>query len=120
MSQVLYHPCADCPFRSDVPGYLYRSRVWEIIRGIDRGEFHCHKTTVPCEDEDGGGGRETNDGSKLCAGSLLFQYEVTRPGQMTRIGERLGFIHPAKLRGKDLIHQSEDEMADHHGSATDT
>lgn len=42
----LKRPCKDCPFRSDIPGYLTKARAREIIDGITRGQatFSCHKT----------------------------------------------------------------------------
>lgn len=90
----LVRPCKDCPFRSDIPGYLSAARVREIVDAITRqqGTFTCHKTN---KFEDGET-IETRD-SQHCAGALIFLERLGRPNQMMRIAERLGGYDHTKL-----------------------
>lgn len=62
-------PCALCPFRKDIPAFLTKERVQEIERGLDRGEFHCHKTVEHDDNEDG---EVVETGKEMhCAGALI-------------------------------------------------
>jgi len=63
---------------------------------LERGEFPCHKTTVP------GPGKDddlvaTNE-SQHCAGALIIMEKIERPSQMMRICERLGLYDRSKLK----------------------
>lgn len=89
-------PCPKCPFRSDIPGYLRRSRVREIQHHLTRGDgrFTCHETTVPDDDSDSG---EMYDGpnAKHCAGAMILLHKTGDYNQMMRIAARLLTTQPA-------------------------
>ena len=103
-------PCADCPFRNDRPGYLTRARVRDMERGLDRGEFPCHKTTVPEVEGDGEGARVATADSLHCAGALILMEKLERSSQMMRIAERLGMYDASKLDMDAPVYDSFDEM----------
>jgi hypothetical protein len=86
-------PCDNCPFRNDIRPYLTRGRVREIVQSLDRSSFPCHKTTT-FDDE---GEAVRTDKEMHCAGALILQEKMERPGQMLRIGERLGLYDRRKL-----------------------
>lgn len=90
----LKKPCRDCPFRSDIAGYLTKARVHEIIESISRGQktFSCHKTN----DTSGSETVETRN-SQHCAGAMIFLEKNGAPNQMMRIAERLGMYDHTKL-----------------------
>ncbi len=104
-------PCADCPFRNDRPGYLTQARVREIETTLERGEFYCHKTTVPVEDDEGGERVPTKD-SLHCAGALILMEKEGRSSQMMRIAERVGMYDASKLDMDAPVYDSFDEMAE--------
>jgi len=90
-------PCASCPFRTDVPAYLYAARGEEIWETLERGAmFPCHKT-VDYDDpnDEEGEGKITGD-SQFCAGAMiLMEKEWEDQGgcmanQMVRILTRIG------------------------------
>jgi hypothetical protein len=96
-------PCALCPFRTDVPAYLTRSRVREIERSLVRAEFPCHETT-------GVKGQKPKDGEAHCAGALILLEKLERPSQMMRIAERLGIYDRSQLAMDAPIFETFDEM----------
>jgi hypothetical protein len=80
-------PCDNCPFRTDIRGYLRPGRVREIANSLFRQQsFPCHKTTVPDGDD------ELTDGpnSQQCAGAEIFLAKQGMSTQMSRIAGRLG------------------------------
>ena len=89
----LIHPCANCPFRSDIAFYLHRARKQEIANGLLRDQtFTCHKTVDYSDDEP----RDTSS-SQHCAGALIILERLERPNQMMRIAERLGLYDRRRL-----------------------
>lgn len=96
----LVQPCKECPFRSDIEGYLTKGRVKEILNSIiDRQEsFPCHKTTSEVETEDGESDVIVDSNSEHCAGALIFLEKLHRPNQMMRIMERCRLYDYRKLR----------------------
>jgi hypothetical protein len=72
--RVMREKCSTCIFRVGNLMHLNAGRVREMTRSTDRGDTNvtCHKTLG------------TQLGA-LCAGSV-----ERRPGQLVRIGERLG------------------------------
>ena len=92
----LKKPCADCPFRSDIAGYLTEGRAEEIVEIISErdGTFSCHKTNT--YDEESGEMVETAK-SQHCAGALIFLEKHDNPSQLMRIAERLGLYDRRKL-----------------------
>ncbi len=99
-------PCDNCPFRSDKPFHLSRGRVREIQAGLVRGGFPCHKTTVPCEDEDGSANLRATDKSQHCAGALILLEKLETPSQMMRICERIGLYDATKLNMAAPVYDS--------------
>jgi hypothetical protein len=117
MNYTMTKPCPECPFRRDgkgsTPVRLMSGRVDEVA-GImlgGRGDFPCHKTTVPCEDDEEGGRRATAD-SVHCAGALIFAEKNGTSSQMMRIAERLQMYDATKLdKGSfDEVFDDIDEM----------
>lgn len=105
-------PCSNCPFRRKGGIRLLVERIQEIagiFLGGGRGEFPCHRTTVP--DNDDGDLVETAE-SQHCAGALIFAEKNDSPTQMMRICERLGMYDRTKLRGKKLVFDTIDEMVE--------
>lgn len=119
MKYDLKRPCAHCPFRNDIPAYLHPERVEEIRDALERGgSFACHKTTVPCDDEDemeSIGMIETED-SQFCAGAMiLMEKDWSDNGgvignQLLRIMHRLGAFDPSRLDLTSTVFDSFDEM----------
>lgn len=97
MKFYMVRPCPHCPFRTDRPGYLRRTRAAEIAEGLldYDAAFSCHETTVDADD-DSGERWETTD-SQHCAGALIFLEAQERPNQLMRIAGRLGAYDPARL-----------------------
>lgn len=99
-------PCDNCPFRSDKPFSLTPGRVNEIRAGLVRGDFPCHKTTVPTEDEEGYADLKVADKSQHCAGALILLEKLEEPSQMMRICERIGLYDARKLDMKAPVYDS--------------
>jgi hypothetical protein len=106
------NPCPECPFHDDRPGYLTRARVREIEKSLDRGEFPCHKTTVPEVAGDAEGARVATRTSLHCAGALILMEKMERSSQMMRIAERLGMYDASKLNMDAPVYETFDEMAE--------
>lgn len=104
----LVRPCANCPFRSDRPGYLTAERVESIINAITREQrtFSCHKTN---RFEDGEAVETAN--SQHCAGALIFLERMEAPNQLMRIAERLGFYDRTKLDMDAPVFEDVEAMA---------
>lgn len=112
----LRRPCAKCPFRTDVPGYLRRERAIEIARSIAEGsEFPCHETTVTDEDEFGEEHLVPGSESQFCAGALICMEKQEAPNQQVRIAERLGVYEAERLDMDAPVHSSFVAFVDHHG-----
>jgi len=110
----LKRPCKNCPFRTDVPGYLTRARAQEIAESIANGaEFPCHETTVYDEETD-----DMREGPKSqnCAGSLIMQEHQEAPNQIMRIAERTGHYDAEKLDMSAPVAKSAFAFIDHHSS----
>lgn len=95
MKFTLRKPCANCPFRSDIDGFLRPDRAAEIVHTITVGDgtFSCHKTN---DIDDEGETIETQK-TQHCAGALIFLEHDDNPNQMMRIAERLGIYDRHKL-----------------------
>lgn len=108
----LKRPCGNiCPFhRECLPGWLGRDRAQEIADSLERSSFPCHKTTQFDEEDEVIRGEE----EMHCAGALIVQEKMDRPGQMLRIGERLGLYDHRKLDMEAPIFDDLDEFVDHH------
>lgn len=69
MKLDLSSPCPQCPFRTDIDGYLTSGRVREIAISLYEGNsFPCHKTTV----DDGEGDLVATSNSQQCAGAEIW------------------------------------------------
>ena len=111
---ALRRPCENCPFRTDIPGYLRPERAREIAESIACGaEFPCHKTTVPDPDDD-----SLNVGaehSQMCAGAMILMEHEQAPNQMLRVAERIGLYDAGKLDMDAPVARSFVEFIRHHG-----
>lgn len=113
MDFTMKTPCPNCPFRTDINGYLTGARIEGIIDELFSGKsFTCHKTTVPSDNEDG----EQVDGpnAQHCAGALIFLEHQDAPNQMMRIAERLGMYDRNKLDMAAPVPEFEYELIEHH------
>lgn len=111
----LRRPCAHCPFRTDVPGYLRRSRAVEIAQAIAGGSiFPCHETTADAVDEEGNDIRVQVDTSQFCAGAVITMEKMGQPNQALRMAERLGIYDHASLDMDAPVVGSFVEFVDHH------
>jgi hypothetical protein len=109
MNYTMTKPCPECPFRRGDrkpggPVRLMSGRVDDIAGNMlgGRGDFPCHKTTVPTDDDDfedgdGCGGRKATKDSVHCAGALIFAEKNNTDTQMMRVAGRLGMYDPRKL-----------------------
>lgn len=120
LGMKLTRPCSNCPFRTDVPGYLRQSRAEEIVEALTQGcsYFTCHKTTVTVELEDGE--EDTVDGPRAqhCAGALIMLEKMGAPSQLMRIYERFNSdgngYDPKKLDMDAPVFDDADAFVDHH------
>lgn len=113
---ALRRPCAKCPFRADVPGYLRRKRAQDIATSIAGGAiFYCHQTTEEVDDELVGTER-----SSFCAGALILMEKAEAPNQAMRTAERLGLYDPERMDTTAPVHASFVEFVRHHGDDEDT
>ena len=112
MKFSLRKPCAHCPFRTDIAGYLTTGRAREIALGLllHQQTFACHEFT-DC-DEDGEAVRSDKD--QHCAGALIFLEAQDRPNQLMRIAERLGFYDRSKLDMEAPVHRTLAALVKHH------
>lgn len=118
MKYGLSKPCKDCPFRTDVPGYLRRDRAQEIAREIARGStFPCHKTTVPDPEDESA--RMATQTSQMCAGAIIVMEHEDAPNQMLRIAERIGLYDRRKMDMNAPVHRSFAAFIRHHGDGDD-
>ncbi len=110
MKHDLATPCPECPFRTDIDGYLAPGRCREIAESLFRGgSFPCHKTTVPAEYEDGEEDLVAGPNSQQCAGASIFLQHQGMSTQMERITERLG-MNVATLDMDAPVARNLDEM----------
>lgn len=110
-------PCANCPFRSDVPGYLTRARVESLEEALEHDTFICHKTVdyeALDEAQEGEGEHDApypgGDRDQHCAGALILQEKLGRPSTMAQIAERLDLYDPTKLDLTAPVYNTWDEM----------
>lgn len=96
----LKKPCSNCPFRTDVTPYIRTERAREIVEGLGRGTFSCHKTVdyeALDEMEEDAIPHRSLKGEKFCAGAMIMMHKQGHVGQMARIGARLGGYNPDQL-----------------------
>ncbi len=110
MNFDLVRPCADCPFRSDRPGYLRADRVRGILGG-GKGRhwwpavsFPCHKTIDYAET-----GTMIPPSAQQCAGLMIILHRENRPNDAMQIAQRLGLWNPAKLDMSAPVYASTDD-----------
>lgn len=106
-------PCANCPFRTDIPGYLTTARAQEIARDVVRtGNFACHKTA---NHDDETGEYDPTENESQCAGALIFQENLGQFGQLARIAMRTGNFNPDLLDMSAPVATTTQEFINHHG-----
>ncbi len=114
----LRRPCKNCPFRTDVPGYLRRGRAVQIARDVAEGApFYCHETTVL---DDEGDEMEVGPDSQVCAGSLIALERDGVGSGLTRVAERLGALDVSRLDMSAPVARSLAEFVNHHGDGEPT
>ena len=113
MKYTLPRPCKNCPFRSDIKGYLTKARVRQIIDGITRQQstFSCHKTNEFETGDDGWTETVETANSHHCAGALIFLERLDQPNQMMRIAERIGLYNRRKLDMDSPVHTAKSMIA---------
>lgn len=106
---TLTTPCANCPWRTDVPAYLRPERIRQIADDVQAGQtFWCHQTVDYDDSEDGSTvGRR----ARVCAGMMATVENEGRPGQGMRVGERLGMYSPELLDPEAPAYGSVEEWA---------
>lgn len=114
----LKRPCANCPFRFDVPGYLNQARAEEIADALLYSDqtFSCHKTVDYSEYDGDEGCHIPTEAEQHCAGALIFLEHQERPNQLMRIFERIGFYDRTKLDMDAPVFDDRDAFIDHHDS----
>lgn len=111
-------PCAECPFRNDIHGYLRLERVQEIVASCFHGEsFPCHRTTEAWEDDEGFEDMHATEDSQQCAGAEIFLAHQGSSTQMGRIAERFGSV--VTLDMKAPVCKSVQEMLTVHNGGVD-
>ena len=95
MKLNMVRPCAKCPFRGDIPGYLSEERAAEIVEDLLSGaSFPCHTTVDYSGEAEDSEDRCNLSPSELertehCAGALIFLEFLNQPNQYMRWMERL-------------------------------
>jgi len=104
MKYDLKQPCANCPFRTDIPPFLTPGRAKDILDTLTRqqGTFTCHKTAHSLV---GKGGQEQH-----CAGAMILLEKIGRPNQMMRIAERLRMYDHRQLNMDAPVFDSPADM----------
>lgn len=111
----LVRPCAKCPFRTDIDGYLRPERAREIAESLAHGApFPCHETTGFVEDDDGEEDLAAVATSQFCAGALICIEAQGNANQLMRVAERVGLYDAAKLDRTAPVAGSFVEFVQHH------
>lgn len=115
----LRRPCEHCPFRTDIQPYNRRERAIEIVRGLERGTFSCHKTVdYNAQEYDADGEVQHADvpgpTEQMCAGAMIMQEKSGYLGQMGRIAERLGLYDRTKLDMDAPVYENMQAFIDAH------
>jgi hypothetical protein len=113
-------PCADCPFRYDIQGYLREERAAEIAEALlNDASFTCHKTNSFIEDDDGNSETVETDDSQHCADALIFLERQDRPNQIMRWMERIRLYDRRKLNMEAPVFDEAETFIEHHAFATE-
>ena len=108
MHFTLKDPCANCPFRTDLPeqkGWLGGYRAIGIVVALtnDQKSFQCHKTLDLPESK-----------HQHCAGAMIMLEHMNSPNQTMRIAERLGMYDSTAINmGAPVFTDSEDFIEFH-------
>lgn len=106
---ALTGPCAQCPFRRELPVPLRAERAAEIAHALRSGEsFTCHKT-VRYGDESADAGHV---GARECGGAMAVLEREGIPNQGMRIAERLGVYRPEQMEADAPVFDSLDEWVE--------
>lgn len=106
---TLTRPCADCPFRSDVPFELNIERAEDVAAGLLSGqsEFWCHKT-VDYSESSG----QIVARTRACAGARATLANEGRSTTLLQLSERIGEGTVARLDPDLPVHSSIGEWLD--------
>lgn len=95
-------PCANCPFRTDIPFPLHPARAASIADDLRTGgTFVCHKT-VDYSDADVDPGQ---DSSCMCAGARATAARDGVTSQVEQVASRLG-LHVPEMDDNLPVHDS--------------
>lgn len=106
-------PCAHCPFRRDVPGYLRPQRAAELAEQMERDDtawFACHETT-------GKGRGVRHKQAAMCAGLMILQEKIGSPNVAMRVAYAVGLLVLERLNLKAPVFDSFQEFVSHHTEA---
>jgi hypothetical protein len=120
MDYALKRPCANCPFRHDIPPFLRSDRAEDILATLDSGgTFACHKTVEYADDDDGDTISVNEQDQQHCAGALILmehQHDGRGDGpgchknQMARFASRFSGFNPNELDMEAPVFVSYDAM----------
>jgi Family of unknown function (DUF6283) len=116
----LKRPCAHCPFRTDIPGYLRTARAQEIAESLlddDWGWFACHETTEHVETDDGFDDRVAVETSEHCAGAMIFLLKQEQQNVAMRLACALGDLDLDTLDLDAPVAASAEEFIAHHAAS---
>lgn len=106
----LKRPCAKCPFRYDVPGYLKRAEeIADAVYGLQQ-TFSCHATVDyddDCADGEDGFHFPSED-EQHCAGAAIWLMHMDQPN-------RIGTFKPDELDMDAPVFDDWYAFIEHHG-----
>jgi len=121
MRVTLIRPCADCPARVDIPGYLRPGRAAGIIGGLledDWAVFPCHQTTVTREDpETGIQDRVMVETSHMCAGFMIMLLKLGQPPVRVRLALMSGELRYEDIDMAAKVAETPEQLEEHHASS---
>lgn len=104
----LKKPCANCPFRKDIPFFLSKARATDIVNAVTKEDktFSCHKTVTYGDD----GESVFTPKEQHCAGALILVAKTGAANSMLQIAERFGIYDPAKIDMDAPVYDTGDDM----------
>lgn len=113
----LKRPCRDCPFRTDVRGYLTPARAEEITAAVLKGDatFTCHKTLTGeyVETDDESIYVPGDTGEQHCAGALILEAKAGHPNLPIRLARMTSMLDTDRLDMTAPVFDTAEEMIEH-------
>ena len=116
----LKQPCVDCPFRTDIDGYLLPERAEEIADALvnEQASFPCHKTLDQSQadfDEYGNELPYEYAGSEQhCAGAAIWLLHQKSPNQWMRISAGLFGLDLKQFDMTAPVFTTREAFVEHH------